>query len=146
MTPKAFFITLFVKQNKHHKHSVLGHTLKVFYHCLMRKKYKMLAAALLHDIGKPVVAYQKPEDVINDEYSFTDHEEKSYQIIKNIPLISTYTKKLVRYHYLIRGMAKAKEKNDTTKHEQLVSQWNSLSRDFQEDLRAFLVCDDLGKG
>jgi hypothetical protein len=101
---------------------------------------------LLHDIGKPVVAYQKPEDVINDEYSFTDHEEKSYQMIKNIPLISTYTKELVRYHYLIRGISKAKEKNDTTKHEQLASQWNSLSRDFQEDLRAFLVCDDLGKG
>jgi len=146
MNLKSFFITLFIKQNKHHKHSVLVHTIKVFYYCLKKKKYKMLIAALLHDIGKPVVAYQKPEDIINNEYSFTNHEEKSYQMIKNIPFISNYTKYLVRYHYLIRGMEKAKEKNKIDEYNRFSSIWKSLDEGFQKDLKQFLLCDDLGKG
>ena len=146
MKLKSFFITLFIKQNKHHKHSVLVHTIKVFYYCLKRKNYKMLTSALLHDIGKPIVAYQKPEDIIINEYSFTDHEEKSYQIIKNISFISSYTKELVRYHYLIRGMEKAKAKDDFTKYNSFLLKWNSLNQNFQQDLEEFLICDDLGKG
>jgi predicted HD phosphohydrolase len=106
----------------------------------------MLTSALLHDIGKPIVAYQKPEDIILNEYSFTDHEEKSYQIIKNIPFISSYTKELVRYHYLIRGMEKAKAKDDFTKYNSFLLKWNSLNQNFQQDLEEFLICDDLGKG
>jgi len=57
----------------------------------------MLLAGLLHDIGKPVVAYQKEEDIALGEYSFTDHEEMSYLIIKDWKFVSDYTKKLVRY-------------------------------------------------
>ena len=68
----------------------------------------MIVAGLLHDIGKPIIAYQDKEDKITNEYSFHNHEELSYQIIKNWK-VSSYTKQLVRYHYLIRGMSKAKE-------------------------------------
>ncbi len=146
MKLKSFFITLFIKQNKHHKHSVLIHTIKVFYYCLKRKNSKMLTAALLHDIGKPIVAYQKPEDILNNEYSFTDHEEKSYQMIKKFVFISDYTKSLVRYHYLIRGMEKAKAKGDMNKYSKSLEIWENLNLNLQENLKEFLICDDLGKG
>jgi len=142
---KNFLITLFWKQNKYHKHSVLVHTLKVVYHCLKRKNYKMILAAFLHDIGKPFVAYQKEENKENNEYSFTDHEEKSYQLIKNIPFLSNYTKNLVRYHYLIRRMDKAKEKNDFKNLNKCLKIWNNLDNDFKKDLYEFQICDDLGK-
>lgn len=56
-------------------------------------------------------SHHKPEDIINNKYSFTDHEEISYQMIKDWPFISDYTKNLVRYHYLIRRISKAKENN-----------------------------------
>ncbi len=80
---KVFWITLLFKQNEYHKYGVLLHTFKVLYGVLKARDYKFIASALFHDIGKPIVAYQKPEDILVDEYSFTDHEEKSYQIIKN---------------------------------------------------------------
>ena len=142
---KNFLITLFWKQNKHHKHSVLIHTLKVVYHCFKRKNYKMIPTAFLHDIGKPFVAYQKEEDKINNEYSFTNHEEKSYQIIKNIPFISKYTKDLVRYHYLIRKIDKSREKNDFNDLNKCLKIWNNLDENFKKDLKEFQICDDLGK-
>ena len=96
---KNFFITLFFKQNSHHRHSVLIHTLKVFWFSMSYGIFKFCAAALLHDIGKPFVATKDEDDY---GYSFTNHEEKSYQIIKNWPFISDYTKNIVRYHYLTR--------------------------------------------
>ena len=68
------------------------HTLRVAYYALVNGDYRMLPAALLHDIGKPVVSYQKDEDIPLGEYSFTDHEEMSYQIIKTWPFLSNYTK------------------------------------------------------
>jgi len=140
---RILYVT-FWKQNKHHKHGVFMHTMKVFYYALKDKNYKMLAAALLHDIGKPFVAYQKEEDKINNEYSFTDHEEKSYQMIKNIPFISDYTKNLVRYHYLIRDLEKSK-KRDYQRYLEKKKIWDSLDDDFKEDLKTFLKYDDLGK-
>ncbi len=144
MNLKNFFITLFIKQNKYHKHSVLGHTFKVFYECLKAKRFDLLTTAILHDIGKPFVAYQKPEDIKNKEYSFTNHEEKSYQIIKHWP-ISKRTKLLVRYHYLLRSMSKAKQKKDIKLFKQKQETWNSLSKELQQDLRFFQKCDDKGK-
>lgn len=140
-----FFITLFWKQNSHHKHGVFVHTLKVTYFLIKKKQYKMIMAGLLHDIGKPFVAYQKPEDVINNEYSFTDHEEKSYQIIKNWFFISDYTKQLVRWHYLIRKRSKANKKNHLEEVKLCDNILDSFSLDFQKDLYMFLKCDDLGK-
>lgn len=141
----TFFITLFWKQNSHHKHGVLVHTLKVTYFLIKKKQYNMIMAGLLHDIGKPFVAYQKPEDILKNEYSFTDHEEKSYQIIKNWLFISDYTKQLVRWHYLIRKRSKANKKNNIEEVEQCDNILNSFSIDFQKDLYTFLKCDDLGK-
>ena len=61
---KEFYITLFIKQNKWHRYGVLLHTFAVAFHILKAKEYKMLAAAFLHDIGKPYVAYQNEKDKI----------------------------------------------------------------------------------
>ncbi len=141
---KTILITTFWKQNSYHKHGILVHTLRVTYEVLKAKQYKMFLAGVLHDIGKPFSAYQKLEDVVNKEYSFTDHEELSYQIIKNWP-VSDYTKNLVRYHYLIRRIQKAKEKG-LDEYGPLLKTYQSFSGEFKKDLGIFLGCDDRGKG
>lgn len=149
---KLFLITIFWKQNSHHRHGVLVHTLKVTFQLIKHKHYRMVLAGLLHDIGKPFVAYQKPEDILNNEYSFTDHEEKSFKIIEHWPLISDYTKQLVRWHYLIRKMDKAKKKSikdgissGNKEYLDCYSLYISFDNQFKNDLRNFLKCDDLGK-
>ncbi len=154
---KSFVITLLWKQNKWHKYSVLRHTLAVAWWCIKLKKYSMVWAALLHDIGKPLVAFQDEEDIAEGgkSYSFTGHEEKSYQIIRNVPdwLISQRTKQLVRYHYLITGMAVDLYKfNKTKQYDYLASYgrrldiWTRLPETLQYDLMLFKFCDDKGKG
>jgi len=106
----------------------------------------MLGAGLLHDVGKPFTAFVKDEeDVAFNEYSFTDHEERSYQIIKNWKFVSEYTKNLVRYHYLIRDIKKSKIES-IERYTQKQNIWNSLDEEMQEELRRFLHYDDLGKG
>jgi predicted HD phosphohydrolase len=108
----AFLHSLFWMQNEWHQHGVLVHTLRVTYYALKAGDFKFFAAGLLHDIGKPFTAFKKDEeDYEFNEWSFTDHEEKSYQIIKNWPFISDYTKKIVRYHYLIRDIKKSKKED-----------------------------------
>lgn len=111
-------------------------------------------AALLHDIGKPFVA---TKDIDEDGYSFTNHEEKSYQIIKNIPFISNYTKNIVRYHYLRRRIIKDTEKLKNGKNSSngdpitsetvnnMILTYDSFSKDFQKDLRMFMKLDDKAK-
>ncbi|MGB5791930.1 HD domain-containing protein [Poseidonibacter sp.] len=141
---KEFFITLFIKQNKWHKYGVLGHTLKLVYHVVKAKRYNMIVAGLLHDIGKPIIAYQDKEDKITNEYSFHNHEELSYQIIKNWK-VSSYTKQLVRYHYLIRGMSKAKEKNLIKKYNRMKRSYDKLDNDFLKELEIFMIFDDKAK-
>ncbi len=141
-----FFKSLFFVQNKWHQHGVLVHTLRVLYHVIKRKEYRFIAAAILHDIGKPFCAFVKDEeDREFNEYSFTDHEERSYEIIKNWPFLSSYTKNMVRYHYLIRDIKKSKEE-DLTRYAKKIEIWDTLDDDFKEDLAEFLICDDLGKG
>jgi len=143
---KPFLISLFFKQNKWHQHGVLVHTLRVLYSVIKAGDYKFIAAALLHDIGKPSVAFKKDEEDFEfDEYSFSDHEEKSYQIIKNWPFISKHTKLIVRYHYLIRDIKKSK-KEDLQRYAQKRDIWDSLDEDLKKDLEKFLIYDDLGKG
>jgi putative nucleotidyltransferase with HDIG domain len=143
---KPFLKSLFFTQNKWHQHGVLVHTMRVLYHVLKRKRYKYIAAALLHDIGKPSTAFVKDEEDFEfNEYSFTDHEERSYEIIKNWPLVSEYTKNMVRYHYLIRDIKKAKTE-DLTRYAQKVDIWDTLDDELKEDLAEFLIYDDLGKG
>lgn len=141
---KEFFITLFIKQNKWHKHAVLGHTLKLVYHTVKAKRFDMIVAGLLHDIGKPIVAYQDEDDKITNQYSFHNHEELSYQIIKKFPL-SKYTKNLVRYHYLIRGMQKAKERNQVGKYHRMKRSYDKLDNHFVNELKIFMSFDDLAK-
>ena len=126
-----------------HKHGVLIHTIKV---CWYATKYnrKYFMAGLLHDVGKPLVAYQKDEDIETGEYSFTDHEERSYQVIKNWPFISEWTKLIVRHHYLIRSMSKEKARNPELYLEKK-KVWDSLSSEMQKELVEFLKFDDAGK-
>jgi HD superfamily phosphohydrolase len=142
---KTIFITTFWTQNSFHAHGVLVHTLRVTFEVVRAKQWKMISAGLLHDLGKPLSAHQKPEDIVNREYSFTDHEELSFQIIKDWPFVSDYTKKLVRYHYLIRRMSKAKKKG-LSEYDTLKKTYDGFTDEFKKDLSIFLRCDDLGKG
>jgi len=143
---KPFLKSLFIVQNKWHQHGVLVHTFRVLYNVLKAKDYRFVASAIFHDIGKPFVAFKKDEEDIEfDEYSFTDHEEKSYQIIKNWFFLSNYTKQIVRYHYLLRDMQKSKEE-DTSRYIQKKEIWNTISEDMKTDLKKFLIYDDLAKG
>ncbi len=143
---KPFLESLFFVQNKWHQHGVFVHTLKVVYFILMHREYKLFASGLLHDIGKPFTAFKKDkEDFEFNEYSFTDHEERSYQIIKNWPLISEYSKDIVRYHYLIRDIKKSKKENPQRYREKKAI-WDTLDKSMKDDLMRFLHYDDLGKG
>jgi len=143
---KYFIQSFLYKQNKHHRHGVFLHTLRVVYYTLKNKDYKLVPAAFYHDFGKPFVAYEKEEDIINNEFSFTDHEEKSYQIIKNWFFLSDYTKEMVRYHYLIRDIHKANKKGDVERYTEKKAIWDNLPNSYHKDLRRFLKYDDLGKG
>ena len=149
-----FLTTLFIRQNKHHNHSVLVHTLNVFRYALLSKQTKFLTAAILHDIGKPLVA------TIDDDkygYSFTNHEEKSYQIIKNWPFVSDYTKNIVRYHYLRRRILKDGKKLREGKNSSngdlitqkgicnMINTYLSFSPEFKKDLKKFQKLDDKAK-
>ncbi len=143
---KPFLMSLFLVQNKWHQHGVLVHTLRVTYCCLKGGNFKFFAAGLLHDIGKPFTAFVKDEeDIEYNEYSFTDHEERSFQIIKNWSFVSDYTKQIVRYHYLIRDIKKSKTE-DLERYNVKKKIWDSLDESLQKDLAKFLVCDDEGKG
>ncbi len=143
---KAFLSSLFIIQNKWHQHGVLVHTLRVTYYCIKAGEFRMIGAGLLHDVGKPFTAFKKDtEDDEFGEWSFTDHEERSYQIIKNWPFISEYTKHLVRYHYLIRDIKKSKKENPE-RYAQKSLIWETLDEKMHEDLYRFLSYDDAGKG
>lgn len=143
---REFLESLFLIQNKWHQHGVLVHTLRVTYYALKAGDFKFFAAGLLHDIGKPFTAYKKDaEDIEYGEYSFTDHEEKSYQIIKDWFFISDYTKQIVRHHYLIRDLIKSK-KEDLSRYDSKKKIWDLLDLDIKKDLERFLLYDDLGKG
>lgn len=143
---KPNLMSLFFVQNKWHQHGVLMHTLRVLYYTLKAGDFKFFAAALLHDIGKPSIAHVKDdEDREFGEYSFTDHEERSYQIIKNWFFISDFTKKIVRYHYLIRDIKKS-QIEDKARYEIKKKIWDTLDFKTQQDLAVFLHYDDLGKG
>jgi len=145
LTSKVFWETLILKQNKWHRHGVFIHTLKVVYQVLKAKDYKFTATAFFHDLGKPITAYRDKEDLITGEYSFTDHEEKSYQIVKNWPFLSDWSKDMIRYHYLIRDRKNSKKRGDFKRLTRLEESWNKLSPEFIKDLEQFLIYDDKGK-
>lgn len=143
---KAFLVTMFVKQNKHHSHSVLGHTVHVTWELIKKGRWDLVPAGILHDIAKPLSAHQDERDIEEglDFYSFTNHEIFGYHMIKDWP-ISDYTKNIVRHHYLIRGMHKAKIRNNPAKYRRLKRIWNKLDDDFKADLGVFMAADDAGK-
>ena len=152
---KQIIITIFWKQNSWHSHWVLVHTLKVTWWVIKDRNFRMFSAWLLHDVWKPFKSTR--DDTKELSYSFHWHEEESYQMIKNWPLISDYTKNLVRRHYLIRGIKKAKEKSlDKNRTDEEREHWNkenlrqrevwkNLDEKFKNDLEIFLSYDDYGK-
>lgn len=143
---KPFLDSLFFTQNKWHQHGVLVHTLRVVYSILKARDFRFLAAGFLHDLGKPFTAFKKDEeDREFYEWSFTDHEERSYEIIQNWPFVSEYTKKIVRYHYLIRDIKKSK-KEDLGRYAKKQAIWDTLDDAMKADLEIFLMHDDAGKG
>jgi CRISPR/Cas system-associated endonuclease Cas3-HD len=142
---KTFWDTLILKHNRWHRHGVLIHTLKVVYQVCKAKDYKFLATAFFHDLGKPIVAYRDEEDKKTGEYSFRDHEEISYQIVKNWPFLSQWTKEMIRFHYIIRDRINSKRKGNLTRLKRLDDAWDKLSPEFIVDLEQFLIYDDRGK-
>jgi len=144
---KNFLKALFVSQNRHHRFGVLGHTIAVTYHTLKARDFKFFIPALLHDIGKMGVAYQDEKDIREGlgELSFTNHEELGYQIVKDWTFITDYHKLIIRHHYLIRGMAKARKKGQMPKYRRLKRIWDGLDDEMKQDLADFLRYDDAGK-
>ena len=143
---KPFLDSLFFTQNKWHQHGVLLHTLRVVFYIVKAGDFRMLGAGFLHDIGKPSTAFKKDaEDEEFYEWSFTDHEERSFEMIKDWFFVSEYTKKLVRYHYLIRDIKKSK-KEDLERYVQKQAIWDTLDDELKRDLEIFLMHDDAGKG
>ena len=142
---KIFWITLLFRQNKWHRYGVLLHTLKVVFAVIKSGDYRFFGTALFHDVGKPFVAYQDEEDVLVNEYSFTDHEEKSYQIVKNWFFLSPWTKDMIRYHYIIRDMKNSKKKGNFKRFVRLEEAWKTFDDEFIKDLEQFLIYDDYGK-
>jgi len=142
-----FWESLLFRQNDHHRYGVFRHTMMVAYHLFNAREFKLIPASILHDFGKPFTAKPDAKDIARGrgEMSFTNHEELSYQIIKNWSFISDYTKLIVRHHYLIRGMSKAKQKGQVEKYRRLNRVWEKLSPQMKEDLAIFLKADDLAK-
>lgn len=141
---KEFFITLFWKQNKWHKHGVFMHTLRLVQECVKAKRYDFVVAGLLHDIAKPLSAFQDEKDKLEGTYSFHNHEELGYQVIKNWYLTDK-TKLLVRYHYLLRGKSKAEEKGLMSKARRYERIINGLDKEMLDDLYLFQKLDDIAK-
>lgn len=142
---KAFFNTLFIKQNKWHKHGVLVHTLRLVQECIKAKRYDFILAGLLHDIAKPFCAFQDDNDKKTNQYSFHNHEELGYHIIKNWSFISDRTKILVRYHYLLRGYQKSLEKGLDNKARRYKRIIDKLDKNILNDIKAFQKLDDIAK-
>jgi predicted HD phosphohydrolase len=142
---KPFLITLFLKQNKHHQHSVLGHTLKVTYSAIKMKHYRFIIPALLHDVGKPYSAYQDAGDKLDGTYSFTNHEELSWHIVKRWVFLSNWTKDVIRYHYLVRDIYLCEQRGKAARLKRIQKRWDKLSPELREDLKLFLMIDDAGK-
>ena len=142
---KTFLTTLFIKQNRHHKHSVLGHTLKVVYSAIKMKQYRFVIPALFHDFGKPYSAYQDDGDKLSGTYSFTNHEEISWHIVKRWNFLSDWSKDIIRHHYLIRDMYLCEQKGKIERLKRIQKRWENLSPELREDLKLFLTIDDAGK-
>lgn len=142
---KVFLKTLFWKQNHHHRHGVFLHTVKVAYHAAKHGDLKFIIPALLHDIGKPFCAYQDEKDKIRGTYSFTNHEELSWYIIRKWPFISDWTKNMVRYHYLIRDMHLSKKNGKLARYNRIHKRWLALDDNLKAELGRFLKYDDLAK-
>lgn len=143
---KEFFITSFWKQNKWHRHGVFIHTVRLIYQCIINRKYSYIPAAILHDIGKPIIAHQTEKDKINKEYSFTNHEEISYRMICKYSFISNFTKYLVRYHYIHRAIDKSLRKGNFKKYARLEKKYKKINPILISHLQTFQELDDIAKG
>lgn len=64
------------QNNKHHKYDVFGHTIRVMRGCNYYNDYILMMAALLHDIGKPLVKTVREDGTEH----FIGHAEESVKL------------------------------------------------------------------
>ena len=98
-------------QNKHHVADVYGHTMMALTHTVPVLEQRL--AVLLHDIGKPATAFQKPDG----EFSFHGHEtmgaDMTEAILKDLKFPTATivkVKKLVKMHMLTKTWGEQAEK------------------------------------
>jgi hypothetical protein len=134
---KKFWHTLLFKQNNQYPYGIIIYNIKTLWNILKNKDYRFIPVALLHTIGKPFAAYQTQKDIINKEYSFTDHEEVSYQIIQNYSFINQWTKDMVRYHNLLNIINTNEQNNASHKNQHYKKIHWELDDSFIDDLKQF---------
>jgi len=153
-------------QNEYHAFDVFDHTMEVVRYVKERSSDKdLIAAAYLHDIGKPVTAKPRVYDGVlqKDEegrqrHTFPNHEyvgeemvrEMSNKFFEENNLNQEKIGKLVGAHYLpMIGIAKTRK---TRNYQEFVSAFNSLAQEIdktgldREELMNLFHADTLGKG
>lgn len=76
VVPEIFGMIGCTQNNKHHKYDVFGHTVRVMIGCNHYNDYILMMAALLHDIGKPLVKTVKEDGIEH----FIGHAEESVKL------------------------------------------------------------------
>jgi len=155
-------------QNEYHQFDVYDHTLAVV-DALGRfspyTKTDLVAAAYLHDIGKPVVAKPRIYDGIpqldtdgKQRHTFPNHEMVGAQMVmkldpalfKEFDLDQKSISKLVELHYnpmkYAGKLRKAKNFGDFKKDLTLMKEDFSNQNVKLEDLMALFAADSIGKG
>lgn len=153
-------------QNNFHEFDVYEHTLKFAeYIKQTTQDLDMIAAAYLHDIGKPVAAKPKTKDGVLQEkeqgkpyHEFTDHEKVGEEIVRkmNPEIFSRYglnqerIAKLVGAHYLPMKGIKAMRKTANyaefeTAYQELIHNLEQSNLPVCEVMEMFLA-DCLAKG
>jgi len=154
-------------QNQWHKYDVYGHTGRVVGALKERNApLELLAAGILHDIGKPVVATMDIDKDGNPEYanshvsySFKGHEEKGYEMIMALPnsifsdlnLDKNKIAEIVRKHYIIQPYVK--QIRNSEKISEKYSHLNELNAKLNDgvspiknELLEMYYADTIGKG
>jgi len=154
-------------QNQWHKYDVYGHTEKVVEALKERNApLELIAAGILHDIGKPAVATIDIGEDGNTEYvnghvsySFHGHEEKGYEMIMAMPnsifsdlnLDKNEIAEIVRNHYLIQPFVKKIRNSEAISEKyfhlnELNAKLNNGVSPIKNELIEMYYADTIGKG